>query len=209
MSAQKRSAQSGPDGYIIERNGQIRKLRQTIRAKYGVTLLVVIYVFIWSFAIAVYQWQAPERWSHAEIVYSHLSREVDGIRPQLRAPFGGRAKIRYSKPGRLFETERKAAPGKEIFADLFQGDCGLQCAGGSVGRRGGAAAAGEIHCPLGGAAEAGGHLSVRHVRNRNRRPDFDRPALVQKGTCSDSGAEGNDSEKTGARAGKTRRAATG
>ena len=79
----KRSPQRGPDGYIIERNGQIRKLRQTIRAKYGVTLLVVIFIFIWSFAIAVYQWQSPERWTRAEIVYSHLSLESIGIRRGL------------------------------------------------------------------------------------------------------------------------------
>ena len=63
----KRSPQRGPDGYIIERNGQIRKLRQTIRAKYGVTLLVVIFIFIWSFAIAIYQWQSPERWMKSSI----------------------------------------------------------------------------------------------------------------------------------------------
>ena len=79
----KRPPQSGPDGYIIERNGQIRKLRQTIRAKYGVTLLVVIFIFIWSFAIAVYQWQSPERWMRAEIVYSHLSLERSGMRRGL------------------------------------------------------------------------------------------------------------------------------
>ena len=96
----KRSPQSGPDGYIIERNGQIRKLRQTIRAKYGVTLLVVIYVFIWSFAIAVYQWQAPERWSHAEIVYSHLSLERSGMRRGL-------SYVLHSAGGRKFVIQNR------------------------------------------------------------------------------------------------------
>lgn len=98
MSAKKRrtgAPQSGPDGYIIERKGQIRRLRQTIRAKYGVTLLVVIFIFIWSFAIAVYQWQSPERWTHAEIVYSHLSREVDGVRRGLSC-------VLHSADGRKF-----------------------------------------------------------------------------------------------------------
>ena len=95
MSAPKRSAQSGLDGYIIERNGQIRKLRQTIRAKYGATLLVAIFIFIWSFAIAVYQWQSPERWTHDEIVYSHLSRESIGIRRGLSC-------VLHSADGRKF-----------------------------------------------------------------------------------------------------------
>ena len=96
----KRSPQSGPDGYIIERNGQIRKLRQTIRAKYGVTLLVVIYILIWSFAIAVYQWQSPERWTHAEIVYSHLSRESIGMRRGL-------SYVLHSADGRKFVVQNR------------------------------------------------------------------------------------------------------
>ena len=96
----KRSPQRSPDGYIIERNGQIRKLRQTIRAKYGVTLLVVIYIFIWSFAIAVYQWQSPERWTRAEIVYSHLSRESIGIRRGL-------SYVLHSADGRKFVVQNR------------------------------------------------------------------------------------------------------
>lgn len=96
----KRSPQSGPDGYIIERNGQIRKLRQTIRAKYGVTLLVVIFIFIWSFAIAVYQWQSPERWTRAEIVYSHLSLERSGMRRGL-------SYVLHSADGRKFVVQNR------------------------------------------------------------------------------------------------------
>ena len=96
----KRSPQRGPDGCIIERNGQIRKLRQTIRAQYGVTLLVVIYILIWSFAIAVYQWQSPERWTRAEIVYSHLSRESIGIRRGL-------SYVLHSADGRKFVVQNR------------------------------------------------------------------------------------------------------
>ena len=96
----KRSPQRGPDGCIIERNGQIRKLRQTIRAQYGVTLLVVIYILIWSFAIAVYQWQSPERWTHAEIVYSHLSRESIGIRRGVSC-------VLHSADGRKFVVQNR------------------------------------------------------------------------------------------------------
>ena len=97
---QKRSAQSGTDGYIIERNGQIRKLRQTIRAKYGVTRLTVIFIFIWSFAVAIYQWQSPERWTHAEIVYSHLSRESIGIRRGVSC-------VLHSADGRKFVVRNR------------------------------------------------------------------------------------------------------
>ena len=96
----KRPPQRGPDGYIIERNGQIRKLRQTIRAKYGVTLLVVIFIFIWSFAIAVYQWQSPERWMRAEIVYSHLSLERSGMRRGL-------SYVLHSAGGRKFVIQNR------------------------------------------------------------------------------------------------------
>lgn len=122
MSARKRKsvappkrATGGVDGYIIERNGEIRKLRQTIRCKYWTTLLIALYIPIWIFAIACYQWQSPENWTQTEIVYSHLSRESIGIRRGL-------SEVLNTADGRKFVIYKKKIAFDDLGARLNPGE---------------------------------------------------------------------------------------
>lgn len=126
MSARKRKSVAPPkrttgdvDGYIIERNGEIRKLRQTIRCKYWTTLLIAIYIPIWIFAIACCQWQSPERWTQTEIVYSHLSRESIGIRRGL-------SEVLNTADGRKFVIYKKKIAFDDLDSRLNSGErCAL------------------------------------------------------------------------------------
>ena len=202
MSARKRKSVAPPkrttggvDGYIIERNGEIRKLRQTIRCKYWTTLLIAIYIPIWIFAIACCQWQSPERWTQTEIVYSHLSRESIGIRRGLSEVLNtadGRKFVIYKKKIAFDDLDSRLNSGEKMRADLFKNARGRRFAGGAVGRKGNGDSAGCIHRPLGDSEKGVLCRSVCDVRNRNGRPDSDRSALVQKGACPNSPAEGEN-----------------
>lgn len=114
-----RTTGNGPDGYIIERNGEIRQLRQTIRCKYLATLLIAVFIPIWIFGIACYQWQSPENWTQIEIVYSHLSRESIGMRRGVSA-------VLNAADGRKFVVQKKKISFRDLGARLNPGEgCAL------------------------------------------------------------------------------------
>lgn len=61
------------DGYIKNKNIAIRSVRKTIFYKYAYALLIVLFIPVMLFAIAVNQ--PPEKWTHTDIVFSHISYE--------------------------------------------------------------------------------------------------------------------------------------
>lgn len=65
------------DGYIRQQNEKIRSIKHIICAKYGITLLLI--VFILFTLVLMLTEQPPEKWTRKEIVFSHLSRERIGL----------------------------------------------------------------------------------------------------------------------------------
>lgn len=65
------------DGYIKQQNEKIRSIKHIIWAKYGITLLLI--VFILFTLVLMLTEQPPEKWTRKEIVFSHLSRECIGL----------------------------------------------------------------------------------------------------------------------------------
>lgn len=65
------------DGYIKQQNEKIRSIKHIIWAKYGITLLLI--VFILFTLVLMLTEQPPEKWTRKEIVFSHLSRERIGL----------------------------------------------------------------------------------------------------------------------------------
>lgn len=65
------------DGYIKQQNEIIRSIKHIIWAKYGITLLLI--VFILFTLVLMLTEQPPEKWTRKEIVFSHLSRECIGL----------------------------------------------------------------------------------------------------------------------------------
>ncbi len=66
------------DGYIKNRKEAIAEVRKTIFYKYAVTFLILIFIPVWLLALVTNQ--PPEKWTHTEIRFSHLSQERIGLR---------------------------------------------------------------------------------------------------------------------------------
>ncbi len=66
------------DGYIKNQLLAIRSLRIAMAWKYATTFLILIFLPVWLFGLAIDV--PPEEWIHTEIVYSHISREMIGLR---------------------------------------------------------------------------------------------------------------------------------
>ncbi len=61
------------DGYIKNKNIAIKKVRKSILNKYGfITFLILIFIPVWL--IGMVAEQPPEKWTHDNIVFSHISR---------------------------------------------------------------------------------------------------------------------------------------
>lgn len=56
------------DGYIKQQNEKIRSIKHIIWAKYGITLLLI--VFILFTLVLMLTEQPPEKWTRKEIVFS-------------------------------------------------------------------------------------------------------------------------------------------
>ena len=66
------------DGYIKNQLLAIRSLRIAMAWKYATTFLILIFLPVWLFGLAIDV--PPEEWIHTEIVYSHISFERIGLR---------------------------------------------------------------------------------------------------------------------------------
>ncbi len=66
------------DGYIKNQLLAIRSLRITMTWKYATTFLILIFLPVWLFGLAIDV--PPEEWIHTEVVYSHISYELIGLR---------------------------------------------------------------------------------------------------------------------------------
>ena len=66
------------DGYIKNQRLAIRALRIAIFWKYATTFLILIFIPLWLFGLAVDR--PPKEWVHTDIVYSRISYEQVGLR---------------------------------------------------------------------------------------------------------------------------------
>lgn len=71
------------DGYIKNKKEAIRAVRRNIWGKYSITLPILLLLLIWLFGLA--SDQHPDKWSHEEIVFSHISQERTGLHRGLSA----------------------------------------------------------------------------------------------------------------------------
>lgn len=65
------------DGYIKNKAEAIKSVKKAILAKYLITFLIMIFIPVWLLALVTNQ--PPEKWTHATIVFSHISKEQIGL----------------------------------------------------------------------------------------------------------------------------------
>jgi hypothetical protein len=65
------------DGYVKNKTEAIRSVRKIILWKYLTTFLILVFIPVWLFALAVNQ--PPEKWTQTDIVFSHISQERIGL----------------------------------------------------------------------------------------------------------------------------------
>ena len=84
---------TAPDGYIREKQKELRRVRQTIAAKYAATLVIVLLLPAWLFGLAANP--GPETWEETEIQYQSISEEYVGFPSRLHH-------ILHTSDGRMF-----------------------------------------------------------------------------------------------------------
>lgn len=71
------------DGYIKNKKEAIRSVRRNIWGKYLITLPILLFILIWLLGLVSNQ--HPDRWTHEEIVFSHISQERTGLHRGLNS----------------------------------------------------------------------------------------------------------------------------
>lgn len=100
------------DGYIKNKREKIAAVRKLIGYKYAVSFLIVIFIPVWLFAMVANQ--APQKWKHTEIVFSHISYEHIGLRRW-------RDHVLNTQEGRKFVIQPKYVSIEELKNDLVPG----------------------------------------------------------------------------------------
>lgn len=101
------------DGYIKNKTEAIKSVRKTILGKYSITFLIIILIPVWLFALAVNQ--PPEKWTHTEIVFSHISQERIGLQR-------GRSYVLNTQDGRQFIIKSKFVDVDDLSDHLVSGN---------------------------------------------------------------------------------------
>lgn len=105
------------DGYIKNKVEAIKSVRKEIFWKYSITFLIVIFIPVWLFGLAVNQ--PPEKWTHTEIVFSHISLEQRLFRPRL---IGKRyVHVLNTQDGRQFVIKSKYVDMDDLSNNLVPG----------------------------------------------------------------------------------------
>lgn len=101
------------DGYIKNKKAAVASERTTILYKYAVSLLILVFVPIWL--LGLFGNQPPEKWTHTEIVFSHISKEKVGARR-------GKDYVLNARDGRKFLLQAKYVDGNALSSHLQPGD---------------------------------------------------------------------------------------
>ncbi len=101
------------DGYIKSKKEAITSARRTILYKYACTFLILAFLLLWLFALAVNR--PPAEWTHTEIVFSHLSEEKVGMRK-------GRDCVLNTQDGRKFVVLTRHVDEDELSRRLVRGE---------------------------------------------------------------------------------------
>lgn len=96
---------TAPDGYIREKQKELRRVRQTIAAKYAATLVIVLLLPAWLFGLAANP--GPETWEETEIQYQSISEEYVGFPTRLRH-------ILHTSDGRIFVFNERIVSMEEV-----------------------------------------------------------------------------------------------
>lgn len=99
------------DGYIKNKKAAIREQRLTILYKYLCTFPILLFVALWLFFLVTEQ--PPEKWTHREILFSHISVEPLG---RSRYPF------LYAQDGKKYPITSKEAAGVVLTERLIPGE---------------------------------------------------------------------------------------
>ena len=86
------------DGYIKNKTEAMQSLKRNILGKYSITFFILILIPVWLFALAANQ--RPEKWTHKDIVFSHISQERIGLQR-------GRSYVLNTKDGKQFVIKSK------------------------------------------------------------------------------------------------------
>ena len=101
------------DGYIKNKAETIKSVRKMIFGKYSITILIIILIPVWLFALAVNQ--PPKKWTHTEIVFSHISQERIGLQR-------GRSYVLNTQDGRQFVIKSKFVDVDDLSECLVSGN---------------------------------------------------------------------------------------
>ena len=96
---------TAPDGYIREKQKELRRARQTIAAKYAATLVIVLLLPVWLFGLAANP--GPDAWEETEVQYQSISEEYVGFPTRLRH-------VVHTSDGRMFVFNERVASMEEI-----------------------------------------------------------------------------------------------
>lgn len=101
------------DGYIKNKTEAIRFVRRNILGKYSITFLILVFMPVWLFALVANQ--HPDRWTHTEIEFSHISQERIGFQRV-------RSYVLNTKDGRQFVIKSKVVNVDDLSDCLISGD---------------------------------------------------------------------------------------
>ena len=96
---------TAPDGYIREKQKELRRTRQTIAAKYAATLVIVLLLPVWLFGLAANP--GPKTWEETEIQYQSISEKYVGFPSRLRH-------VLHTSDGRMFVFNERVVSMEEI-----------------------------------------------------------------------------------------------
>ena len=106
------------DGYIKNKVAAIKSVRKEIFWKYSITFLIVIFIPVWLFGLAVNQ--PPEKWTDTEIVFSHISSEERLLRP--RFSIHRHVNVLNTQDGRQFVIKSKYVDVDDLSNNLVPGN---------------------------------------------------------------------------------------
>ena len=101
------------DGYIKNKKEAIASVKKTIFSKYAITFFILISVPVWLFALAANQ--PPEKWTHTEVRFSHISRERVGLQ-------SGYSYVLNAQDGRKFVIKSKYVDVTNLSDNLVPGN---------------------------------------------------------------------------------------
>ena len=101
------------DGYIKNKKEAIKSARRGILWSYAITFIILIFIPLWIFIITTNQ--PPEKWTQAEIVFSHITEESVGFTNVT-------SYVLNTQDGKKFVIQSRYVDVQDLSANLIPGN---------------------------------------------------------------------------------------